>query len=84
MQGAKPGETVLLLNNVYQPANTPYRASHAIFVLENAEATYSEIDVVPDLMWVRFQSLRAFAWSGLMVDADITDRRGKHVCLFWH
>ncbi|MEJ1938605.1 DUF1203 domain-containing protein, partial [Nostoc sp. NIES-2111] len=34
MRDAAPGETVLLLNHVCQPADTPYRASHAIFVRE--------------------------------------------------
>ena len=32
----EPGETVLLLNHVHQPADTPYRSSHAIFVGEGA------------------------------------------------
>lgn len=73
MRDAKPGETVLLLNHVCQPANSPYKASHAIFVLENAEQTYSEIDVVPDVMCARVQSLRAFDSTGMMVDADIAD-----------
>ena len=30
MRDAEVGERVLLLNHVCQPANTPYRASHAI------------------------------------------------------
>ena len=37
MRDAEPGESVLLLNYVHQPAKTPYRASHAIFVREGAE-----------------------------------------------
>ena len=35
MRDAALGETVLLLNHVCQPADTPYRASHAIFVRMN-------------------------------------------------
>jgi hypothetical protein len=34
LRDAEPGEAVLLLNYTHQPANTPYRASHAIFVAE--------------------------------------------------
>ena len=34
MREARPGETVLLLNHVCQPAPSPYRATHAIYVRE--------------------------------------------------
>lgn len=40
MVDAEVGETVLLLNHVCQPAMTPYRASHAIFVREAATQAY--------------------------------------------
>src|SRR5664280_3247991 len=46
MRDAAPGETVLLLNHVYQPADTPYRASHAIFVREGAAVTYDRVNAV--------------------------------------
>ena len=36
LRDATPGETVLLVNHVHQPADTPFRASHAIFVREGA------------------------------------------------
>ena len=36
MREGEPGETFLLLNHVCQPAETPYRATHAIFVREGA------------------------------------------------
>src|SRR5262245_22610552 len=32
LRDAEPGERLLLLNYVHQPADTPYRSSHAIFV----------------------------------------------------
>ena len=53
MRDASPGETVLLLNHVSQPADTPYRASHAIFVREGAEETYDRVDEVPDVIRLR-------------------------------
>ena len=40
LRDAEPGESVLLLNYTHQPADNPYRASHAIFVLEGARAVY--------------------------------------------
>ena len=71
MRNARPGETVLLLNHVCQPADTPYRASHAIFVLEGAEETYVGVDEVPKVMRDYLQSLRAFDADGMMVEADV-------------
>jgi hypothetical protein len=73
MRDAAPGETVLLLNHVYQPADTPYRASHAIFVREGAAATYDRVNEAPAVMRARLLSLRAFDADGMMVDADVVD-----------
>lgn len=75
MRDALPGEKVLLLNHVCQPANTPYRASHAIFVREGAEQTYDRIDEVPEVMRTRLLSLRAYDADGMMLDADVVDGR---------
>jgi hypothetical protein len=73
MRDAEPGETVLLLNHVCQPADTPYRASHAIFVREGAAAAYDRVDEVPAVMRARLLSLRAFDADGMMLDADIVE-----------
>ncbi len=59
MRDGEPGEIFLLINHVCQPANTPYRATHAIFVREGAEQTFDQIDEVPEVMRVRLMSLRA-------------------------
>ena len=40
LRDVEQGEAVLLLNYLHQPADTPYRASHAIFVREWAETPY--------------------------------------------
>jgi hypothetical protein len=73
MRDAAPGETVLLLNHVCQPADTPYRASHAIFVREGAATAFDRVDEVPPVMRARLLSLRAFDADGMMVDADVVD-----------
>jgi hypothetical protein len=73
MRDADIGERVLLLNHVCQPANTPYRASHAIFVREGAEHCYDEVDQVPEVMRGRLLSLRAYDAAGMMLDADVVD-----------
>jgi hypothetical protein len=73
VRDAEPGETVLLLNYTHQPADTPYRASHAIFVIEGAQARYDRIDEIPPALRLRTLSLRAFDKYDLIVDADLVD-----------
>lgn len=76
MRDAEPGETLLLLNHVCQPADTPYRASHAIFVREGATQTFDKVNEVPDVMRSRVLSLRAYDADGMMVDADLAEGDG--------
>jgi hypothetical protein len=71
----EPGETALLLNYTHQPADTPYRASHAIFVREGAQRAADLMNEVPEPIRLRAISLRAFDRLGEMVDADLIDGR---------
>lgn len=75
MRDAAPGETLILINHAHQPAATPYRASHAIFVREGATAAYDRIDEIPDAMRSRVLSLRAFDRDHLMIDAELIEGR---------
>jgi hypothetical protein len=71
MREAAVGDALLLLNHVCQPANTPYRATHAIFVREGAHQAYDRRDEVPEVMRTRLLSLRAYDSEGMMLDADV-------------
>ena len=71
LRDAEPGELLLLLNYLHQPADTPYRASHAIFVGEGATTAYDSLDETPECLRLRPISLRAFDAAGMMVDADL-------------
>jgi len=73
MRDASVGETLLLVNYLHQPAPTPYRSSHAIFVREGAEHAYGRLDTIPDVMRTRMLSLRAFDGDHMMLDADLID-----------
>lgn len=68
-----PGETALLLNYTHQPADTPYRSSHAIFIREGAEQPFEVVGIVPEVIRRRPISLRAFDAAGSMTDADLVD-----------
>jgi hypothetical protein len=73
MRDAEIGEKLLLLNHVCQPADTPYRAAHAIFVIEGAERAYQRVNDIPEVMRSRLLSLRAYDAAGMMLDADVVD-----------
>lgn len=70
---AAPGDRVLLLNYCYQPAATPYRGTHAIFVNEAASKPFDATDTIPPALRPRLLSLRAFDADDMMIDADITE-----------
>ena len=73
LEDAEPGETVLLMNFEHQPADTPYRASHAIYVREAATEAFDRPNQVPPALRRRPLSLRAFDAAHHMIDADLTE-----------
>ncbi len=73
IRDAAPGETVLLVNYEHQPAGTPYRARHAIFVREHAAAAFDAVGEIPPAMRARQLSLRAFNEAGMMVGFALTE-----------
>lgn len=70
---AELGESVLLLNYEHQPASSPYRSSHAIYIREWATEAKLGKNEVPEQLRQRLLSVRAFDCSGMMIDADVVD-----------
>ena len=71
----EPGESALLVNYTHQPADTPYRASHAVFVREGATRAYDAVNEIPPVIRLRTISLRAFDEDHMLVDADLVEGR---------
>jgi hypothetical protein len=67
------GEELLLLNFEHQPANTPYRSTHAIYVRKVAQQAFEAVDTVPEVLSSRLLSVRAFDVHHLMIDADVAE-----------
>ncbi|RDI98321.1 DUF1203 domain-containing protein [Dyella solisilvae] len=67
---AEPGQSLILLNYEHQPADSPFRASQAIYIREG-ERQYDEIDAVPDQLRRRLLSVRGFDHRGMLRDADV-------------
>ena len=71
LQDAEVGETLLLLSYEHQPASSPYRSRHAIFVREGATEAHPAPGEVPEVLRRRLLSVRAFDAEGMMIDADV-------------
>jgi hypothetical protein len=72
---AEPGETVLLLNHEHQAVDTPYRARHAIYVREAADAPARFENCLPPALADRLLALRAYDDRDMMIDADVIEGR---------
>ena len=73
LRDAEPGARVLLLNYEHQDAPTPFRSSHAIFVIDGAENAHISPGEVPEQMRGRLLSVRAFSPDGMIVDGDVVE-----------
>ena len=75
LRDAPVGARMLLLNFEHQPAETPYRSRHAIFVEDGAEEVRPAVDEVPEVLASRTLSVRAFDEAGQMVDGVVVNGR---------
>jgi hypothetical protein len=71
LEDAEPGDALLLVNHVSQAGNTPYRASHAIYVRRGATVARF-LDAPPPVFATRWLSLRGFDVEAMMRDARLT------------
>ena len=70
---AEIGEAIVLVNFEHQPAESPFQATHAIYVRENAEQAFPEVGEVPEVLRTRLASVRAFDDRHFIVNADVVD-----------
>ena len=54
------GETALLINHIYQPADSPYFGTHAIYIWEGCTRQGIYLNELPEVMRNRTLSLRAY------------------------
>lgn len=73
LRDPQPGTRMLLLNYEHQPAATPYRARHAIFVADGARGVAPWLNRIDDYLGTRLLSVRAFDASHHMQDADVCE-----------
>jgi hypothetical protein len=73
LAGAAKGDRLLLLNHEHQPARTPYRSAHAIYVARGSRKRGVFLDEIPPIMASRTLSIRAFDADDIMIDADLVE-----------
>ena len=73
LEDARVGETVLLVNHCHLPAESPDRASHAIYVREGVAQARPGVGEVPTAIATRLISVRLFDAGDMMVGADVID-----------
>jgi hypothetical protein len=66
------GENAILINHVYQSAESPYFGTHAIYIHEGAITPGLYVDQIPDYLATRLLSLRAFNDQHRIMTADVT------------
>jgi len=71
LDDAEVGEELILVNYEHQPAPTPYRASHAIYVRRAADRAASANDALPPALEDRLLSIRAFDAEGMLLGGDV-------------
>ncbi|MEO1024775.1 MAG: DUF1203 domain-containing protein [Pseudomonadota bacterium] len=71
MEDAEIGETVILFNYEHQPADSPYKSTHAVFIRENAVQAEPAVNEIPEVIRRRIMSLRYFDKDHMMIDADV-------------
>jgi hypothetical protein len=77
MRDAEIGEPLILVNYQHQSADTPYRASDAVFVREGARERYDACNEIPEVLARRTISLRAFDAAHWMVGGEVHE--GRHL-----
>jgi hypothetical protein len=70
---ATRGDTLLLVNYQHQPAASPYRSAHAIFVARGSQIRGTFRNEIPPIIRARTLSIRAFDTNHLIVAADIVE-----------
>ena len=75
LRDASKGETLILANYRHQSAASPYQATHAVYIRENAERAEPMPGEIPPMFKTRTLSLRGFDANGLMRDASVAEGR---------
>lgn len=69
LKDAEIGEEVMLFQFKHHNTNSPYASSGPIYVRKNAKKANLKINEIPEMLYERKQSLRAYSKNGMMISA---------------
>jgi len=69
LEDVEIGEEVILFPFQHHKTNSPYQASGPVFVRKNAKNANLGINEIPEMLFKRLLSLRAYDTKGMMIDA---------------
>ncbi len=69
LEDAEIGEEILLLPFEFHKMTSPYKASGPVFIRKNAIKVNLEVNEIPEMLFKRQQTLRAYDKNGMMIDA---------------
>jgi len=67
------GETVLLANYQHLTHESPYQASHAVYVNPHAKQVKLAENELPESVLSRLIAIRGFSDAGILLDAEVID-----------
>ena len=70
---AEVGEELLLVHYEHHSADSPFRASHAVYVRPGAAQANLSPNEIPQQLRSRILSLRGFDQSGMLLHADLAE-----------
>ena len=70
---ADVGEKVILVNYEHLSIETPFRASHAVYVRTGVIRAELKVNEIPKMLMSRVLSLRGFQEQGMLVAAELVD-----------
>ena len=71
LRDADIGERLILVHFAHLNKASPYAASHAIYVREDAQQAMPEVGEIPALFETRLLSIRSFDDDAMMLGADV-------------
>jgi len=73
LKDGEVGETVVLLSYAHHDVDTPYRGTGPIFVRKNAEEARLAPGEIPEMLWQRLLSVRAYDAQAMLVASTVIE-----------
>lgn len=81
LKDVHPGERLLLLNYIHLNVDSPYRASHAIFIKDGGSTENCAINEVPETVANRPVSIRGYDNQHMMIEANAVEGLESKKCI---